>query len=181
VLAQKLSLPGVAVGKLIKILLMILLVAGGTKATYNAFKPHDGIEKVDKKQKHAPVTIDLKELSGYGQTKLSRFPGALVDASDEAIFKGKSTLELGGTLEETVRIVDYKKNLKALWDHKFSRRPDSKKLAAMSGVYKRVITPLTQNEAKFTDYSLDERTTDMNNTINIVNKNIDRDKVCEIT
>ena len=71
---------------MLKILLVTLALATAGTVAYNGISNTDSTEKsLTKKQKRNTKTIDVSELSGYGQTKISRYMGALIDASDQDI------------------------------------------------------------------------------------------------
>ncbi len=180
-LASILHVPKEVASKRLKIGLIILAVAAGAWAIhggYNALNKKDKIEKMDKKWF---VDINLADLAWHGQTKITWFQWALVDATDEKIFRGNEMLSFEETFESSGRKVNYKQNLKELRQHKFRKNPNSKGMAAMSGVYNKMIVPLVNDKEHFTAYSLDQWSKDMDQSIINVNKHIDREKVCELT
>ncbi len=181
VLAHDLHVSSNVVSKRIKILLIILWVVGAGKAIQvgaHSFWKSDKVENVDKNNY---VPINLQDLAWYDQTKLTWLMWALVDASDSKVFSQDIMLDLDETYENSHRKVNFKKNLQKLREYKFHKKPNARKLAAMSGVYKKMVEPLIESKEGFTSYSLDEWRKDMDHTIDQINKNIDRDKVCKLT
>ncbi len=190
-LSQQIELPVVVIKKVLKILLVTLALATAGTVAYNGISNTDSTEKsLTKKQKRNTKTIDVSELSGYGQTKISRYMGALIDASDQDIMtwdssifftpKTVSSTEWSEDVENK-RTVNYHENLKKLRQHKFDRNEEAKSLAAMTWVYEDVIVPLAEKGKPFTKYSVEERSWDIDAVITSVNKNIDWKMVCNLT
>lgn len=170
-LAEKLWLPEIPLRKIVRVLLVVLTLAGSGKIIVDTYR-----SQTSPKLEAVARPIQLDSLAGHGQTKLSWFLGAMLDASNEDIFDRKALINLSDT---THREVDYHENLTKLWEHKFANNPDSKNMAAMTGVYEKTIVPMVENNMPFTKYSLQEWRTDMQATIDEVNMHIDRKIVCE--
>lgn len=180
-ISEKINLSQAAISKRIKILMVSLLSVAAVKGIHEGYKAINKTEKESEKKLKEESEINLNELAWYGQTRLSRFHGALLDASDERIFWGSIYLDLQKSGPDAFRTVNYKNNLKKLWQHKFDTRPKSWTMAAMSWVYTRTIEPLVESKEGFTQYSLQRWMKDMDQDIAIINQHIDWTKVCKLT